>query len=73
MTDGQRVLEFMQKHGRITQADACTFGCYRLSARIHDLRHDHGYNIVTEYEDNKTKGGTHAVYRLAEEEPDGSI
>ena len=28
----------MQEHGSLTQRDAIRLGCYRLSARIHDLR-----------------------------------
>ena len=40
-----RVLSHMQKYGPITQAIAVEqYGCYRLSARIYDLRRQ-GYNI----------------------------
>lgn len=48
----------------ITPIDALTFyGCFRLSARISDLRHD-GYNIVSERE--TSNGKTYCRYRLEE-------
>lgn len=34
----QDVLDFIKKHGSITPLDAIGFGCFRLSARICDLR-----------------------------------
>lgn len=41
-----RVLSHLQKYGFITQATATDeYGCYRLSARIYDLR-KMGYNIA---------------------------
>lgn len=46
MTQNQRVLEYLRRNGRISQRDAVQFGCYRLSARIHNLRRM-GYHIVT--------------------------
>lgn len=46
MTQNQRVLEYLRKNGRISQRDAVQFGCYRLSARIHNLRRM-GYHIIT--------------------------
>lgn len=40
-----RILTHMQKYGPITQAMAIErYGCYRLSARIYDLRRQ-GYTI----------------------------
>lgn len=37
----RQVLEYLKKHGSITPMDALReFGCYRLGARIYDLRHD---------------------------------
>ena len=32
------ILNFMRAHGSITQRDAIWLGCYRLSARIFDLK-----------------------------------
>ena len=58
-TDSQcsAILEHLKKGLSITPLEALNrFGCFRLSARIHDLRHKQGYdNIVTE----------RAQYRLA--------
>lgn len=48
MTQCEKILRYMEKFGRITQRDAVHLGCYRLSARIKDLR-DEGYIINTEY------------------------
>lgn len=42
-----KILEYLQKHSSITQAEAIErFDCYRLSARIFDLR-ERGYDIET--------------------------
>lgn len=38
MTQEQRILDYIDKHGEITQRDAVRLGCYRLSARVFDLR-----------------------------------
>lgn len=67
MTQNQRVLDFMQTHGSISQRQAVAFGCYRLSARIHDLRAA-GHKIKTENKGFKNKYGCghYAVYRLSE-------
>ena len=56
------VLEYLQKFGEITQLEAfAAIGCFRLAARIADLRED-GYSISTEM----TKDGkkSYAIYRL---------
>ena len=59
----KKILEYLERHGSITQAEAAEeFGCYRLSARIKDLR-DKGYWITTVPEQNKGRG-THARYFL---------
>jgi hypothetical protein len=47
MNDRQRVLDYLETHGSITPLDALSFGCYRLGARIWDLRRD-GHSIQTE-------------------------
>lgn len=48
MSDNDMVLRFMREFGYITQKEAVrTLNCYRLSARIHDLRR-RGHNIITE-------------------------
>ena len=67
-TDSQcsAILEHLKKGLSITPLEALNrFGCFRLSARIHDLRHKQGYdNIVTERV--LTSSGKYvAQYRLA--------
>lgn len=57
----------MQTHGSISQRDAVAFGCYRLSARIHDLREaGHKIKADTKYFKNEYGCGHYAVYRLSE-------
>ena len=64
MTQAQSALVYMQKYGSITALDALNdFGCFRLAARISDLRAD-GYNITSKR--FRTPGGaTIARYSLA--------
>ena len=65
----EMILEYLQSYGEITAIEALTaIGCFRLAARISDLRAD-GYNISTEM----TKDGkkSYAIYRL--EVNDGEI
>lgn len=39
MIQTDMILNHMQRHGSITQAEAIRlFGCYRLGARVYDLR-----------------------------------
>lgn len=66
MTQNEMVLEFIKEHGSITQRDAIKFGCYRLSARIADLkaqgiRIDSLPTTVTKADGTKTRI---SVYRL---------
>ena len=56
-----RILLHLREHGSMTQRDAFGLGCYRLAARIMELR-DMGYQIETV--DEKHEGGTHANYVL---------
>lgn len=62
-----KVLDYMRKHGGISQREAVDFGCYRLSARIHDLR-KMGYTIKTDNKGFRTEygHGYYAVYSLVE-------
>ena len=47
MTQNQQILKHLQDGNSITPMDALTlFGCFRLSARILDLR-DQGHQIIT--------------------------
>lgn len=44
-TQCDKIVEYMKKHGSITQLDAfLDIGCWRLASRICDLRKQ-GYNI----------------------------
>lgn len=58
MNQELQILKFLQNHKRgITQKEAIErFGCYRLSARIADLR-ESGYNIVTDWETEVNRYG----------------
>jgi hypothetical protein len=63
MTQAQRILIYLQSGKQLTAIDALKkFGCFRLAARIADLRKD-GYTIWTNYitENNKT----YAAYKLS--------
>ena len=45
MSQTDKVLDYMEQHGSITQKEAYeAFGCFRLGARIADLR-DRGVGI----------------------------
>ena len=58
-THKKQILEYLKKYKRITAKEAIEFfDCYRLSARILELR-DQGFNIVTEIKNNN-----HAEYIL---------
>lgn len=48
MKDNQceKILAYMREHGGITQRGAIQLGCYRLSARIHDIK-KRGKKVVT--------------------------
>ena len=47
MSQSQDILNHLIDHGSITAIEALeNFGCFRLAARINDLRHD-GHNIHT--------------------------
>lgn len=60
MTQRTQILAWL-KHQSITPRDAMEFGCYRLAARIMELRAA-GYDIETRMEPHQ--GGKHARYLL---------
>ena len=62
MTQNQQIKSYLEKGKSITPIQALNkFGCFRLAARISDLRND-GLNIVTKI---VTKDGkTFASYKL---------
>jgi len=61
MSQNQQVLQSLRR-GPITAADAVGFGCYRLAARVKNLREE-GYDIHTELVVNKD-GKRFARYTL---------
>jgi hypothetical protein len=61
-TQNELILDYLQKGKSITPLDALNkFGCFRLAARISDLRKD-GLNIATKYVTKE--GKNYASYRL---------
>lgn len=69
MSQANKILEYMKRHGSITSLEAMThIGCMRLSSRIHDLKQK-GYVISSDLEYRPTRSGDKvrvAVYRLQE-------
>lgn len=65
------VLYHLKQKGEITQSEAIAlYGCYRLAARIHDLRQS-GYvidTIMDTHTNRYGKKGKHARYVLAKEQ-----
>lgn len=58
MTQCERILEHLQTHGSITDAEARSlYGISRAGARIWDLRHKHGYHIRMTWENGKNRYG----------------
>lgn len=64
------ILQYMREKGGITQAEAVKeLGCYRLGARIWDLKHD-GHLILKVDREAETRYGKtarFAEYRLVKE------
>lgn len=62
MTQNQQIKSYLKKGKSITPIQALNkFGCFRLAARVSDLRKD-GLNIATKYITKKCK--TYASYSL---------
>lgn len=70
MTQCEKILQYMERNGSITQAEAVErFHCYRLGARIFDLK-SKGFPIKTETVTGKRGDGTaysFAKYSLQKE------
>lgn len=67
MSQCTQIKKYIEEHGSITQIEAANneeINCFRLSARIHDLRYKYGVKIETKNERNKNNSGTHARYFL---------
>ena len=59
MSQEKQILEYLQAGNRITPIDSLNlFGCFRLGARICDLR-QRGYDII-----NEAKTGSFAIYKM---------
>ena len=70
MTQAEFVLDYIQKHGKMTSMEAFDFGITRLSARIYELR-KMGYKIRKNDVTQKTKNfgsTTYAEYYLEKED-----
>ena len=67
MNQAQKILDYMERHGSITDLEAYqAFGIRRLGARIYDLK-ESGVKIITETEIGKNRDGNtvhYARYRL---------
>ena len=62
MTQNELILDHLRKHGSITQAEAVErFGCYRLGARIWDLK-KRGINISRSIQCGQNRYGERVVY-----------
>lgn len=73
-TQAEMILRYLEENGSISQKEAAAiFGCYRLSARIFDLR-ALGFDIRKEMATEKNRFGVNtsfARYWLKEEKKDG--
>lgn len=65
MTQAEQILQYLKQGNRITPVDALQkFGCFRLGARIWDLKKQ-GYNIQTHFVTKNNK--TYAEYYMPQE------
>ena len=71
MSQCERILQYIEDYGSITQLDALReFGCMRLASRINDLRRQ-GVHIRTDNETALNRYGEkvrYARYRLEKEQ-----
>ena len=62
MTQNDKILFHLKKKKKINPIEALNdYGCFRLSARILDLRKE-GHNIKTNFVTNKKTNKTYAEY-----------
>lgn len=62
MSDKARILKHLQENGSITPMEALEqYGCYRLGARVFDLRRD-GYEINTTIVEGTDRNGEPMKY-----------
>ena len=58
ITQCERIIDYIDEFGSITQLEAIRdLGCYRLSARIKDLKDKYGYEIVSKMVAVKNRWG----------------
>ena len=57
MSQADKIILYLNRHGRITQRDAYGLGIYRLASRINDLRRD-GIPIKTEMKEVTNADGS---------------
>lgn len=73
MNQTERIKQYIEEFGSITQKEAVSeIGCYRLSARIADLKAE-GYEIETEFVTSKNRYGdkvTFAKYKFKGDDED---
>lgn len=70
VTQCEKIIAYIQKHGSITHKEAELFGCMRLASRICDLK-KRGYIIRTKMVRVKNKDGSYtsiASYSFADVE-----
>lgn len=61
-TQCDRILDYIQEFGSITQLDALRdLGCMRLASRVCDLRRE-GYHILSKSETSKNRYGESVSY-----------
>jgi hypothetical protein len=53
----KRVADYLTRKGAITPRDAMKFGCWRLGARIWELRREHGFAIDRRMRTVRTRDG----------------
>ena len=62
-----KILTHIREHGSITPLEAIHLGCFRLAARVHELR---GRGVPSVTRRQVHPGGTHARYELDENRSD---
>ena len=69
MSQNEMILDYLRQNGSITQAEAISqFGCYRLGARIYDLK-QRGHKVIKTIEKGQNRFGLptrYARYTLME-------
>ena len=71
MSQKKKIRQFLKEGNEITPIDALElFGCFRLGAVIHTLRHEEQMDIINL---NKTGGVRYARYKLKKEPNQESI